>query len=48
MGGYGGYTFLGGYGGHTFPKDICSKVNVLVWLEFELAYCDSTVQHFNH
>ena len=24
------------------------KVNVIEWLEFELAYCDITVQHVNH
>ena len=33
---------------HTFLKSICSKVNVLVQLEFELIYYDSAVQHFNH
>ena len=35
-------------GVHTFPKGICLKVNIIVWLEFELAYYDSAVQHFNH
>ena len=29
---------------HTFPKGICPKFG----LEFELAYYDSAVQHFNH
>ena len=33
---------------HTFPKGICPKGNVIVRLEFELAYYDSTVQGFNH
>ena len=31
-----------------FLKGICPKVNVIVRLEFELTYDDSTVQHFNH
>ncbi len=35
-------------GSHTFPKGICPKVNVIVRLEFELAYYDSTVHRFNH
>ena len=26
---------------HTFPKGICTKVNVIARLEFELAYYDS-------
>ena len=30
---------------HTFPKDICPKVNVISWLEFELAYFKAAVQH---
>ena len=33
---------------HTFPKGICPKVNIIVQLEYELAYYDSTVHHFNH
>ena len=33
---------------HTFPKSICRKVNVVKWLEFELAYYDSTGRRFNH
>ena len=32
---------------HTFPKDICPRVNLVAWLEFELAYYDSAVQLFN-
>ena len=28
---------------HTFPKGICSKVNVIERLEYELAYYDSRV-----
>ena len=33
---------------HTFPKGIYPKVNILAWLEFELAYYDPAVQRFNH
>ena len=33
---------------HTFPKGICPKVNVIVRLEFELAYYDPAVHRFNH
>ena len=33
---------------HTFPKGICPKVNVIARLEFESAYYDSAVHHFNH
>ena len=33
---------------HTFPKGICPKVNVIAWLEYELAYYDSAVHRFNH
>ena len=25
---------------HTFPEDICPKVNIIMLLEFELAYYD--------
>ena len=35
-------------GVHNFPKVICQKVNVIAWLEFELAYYDSAVQFLNH
>ena len=35
-------------GVHTFPKGICPKVNVIAWLEYELAYYDSVVHRFNH
>ena len=35
-------------GVHTFPKGICQKVNVIAWLEFELAYYDSAVHRPNH
>ena len=34
-------------GVHTFPKGICPKVNVIVRLEFELAYYDSAIERFN-
>ena len=33
---------------HTFRKGICPKVNVIAWLESELAYYDSAVHRFNH
>ena len=35
-------------GVHTFPKGICPKVNVIMRLEYELAYYDSVVHRFNH
>ena len=38
----------GDKGVYAFPKSINPKVNVIAWLEFELAYYDVTVQHFNH
>ena len=38
-----------GYKGiNTFPKIISPKVNVITWLEFELAYFEAAVQHFTH
>ena len=33
---------------HTFAKSICPKVNVMVQLEFELAYYNVAVQHISH
>ena len=35
-------------GVHTFPKSICPEVNVIVRLEYELAYYNSAVHRFNH
>ena len=35
-------------GVHTFPQDISLNVNVIAWLEFELAYYDSTVHRSNY
>ena len=35
-------------GVHTFPKGIFPKVNVIVRLEYEIAYYDSAVHRFNH
>ena len=32
----------------SFPKGICPKVNVIAWLEYELAYYDSVSQRVNH
>ena len=33
---------------HIFPKGINPKVNVIAWLEFELAYYDFAVEHVSH
>ena len=35
-------------GVHTFPQGICTKVNVIARLEYELAYYDSAVHYFNY
>ena len=35
-------------GVHIFPKSITSKVKEIAWLEFELAYLETTLKHFNH
>ena len=48
-----GYLMLkliagGDKGIHIFPKGICPKVNIIAWLEFKLAYFETTVQHFSH
>ena len=32
---------------HTFPKCIRRKINVLAWLEFELAHFKNVVLHFS-
>ena len=34
--------------GVTLPNAISPKVNVIAWVEFELAYFEATVQHFNY
>ena len=39
---------LGDKGGHTFPKDISLKMNVIVQVEFELAYFEVAIQHVDH
>ena len=39
---------MGGKGVHAFPKGINPKVNVIGWLEFELAYTDVVIEDFNH
>ena len=36
----------GGKRFHAFPKGIGPKVNVIAWLEFELTYFETAVQHF--
>ena len=42
------YMGVGGYKRiHIFFKDINSKVNLIAWLVFKLAYEDGTVQHAN-
>ena len=33
---------------HTVPKGISPKVNLIVWVEFELTYYDVVVQYVNH
>ena len=33
---------------HTFTKSICSKVNVIARLEFELAFYNITIRYVNH
>ena len=33
---------------HAFLKSISLKVNVIVWLEFELVYYNVAVQHVSH
>ena len=38
----------GNKGVHTFLKDICSKVNSLPLLDFEHAYFNTAIYHFNH
>ena len=35
-------------GVHAFPKGICMKVNVIVWLKSEITYHDVWVQHISH
>ena len=35
-------------GVYTFSKDICPKVNVIAWLELELNYFETAVQHVSH
>ena len=32
---------------YTFPKGICPKVNIIAWLEFELACYNVTAQHIS-
>ena len=38
----------GGIKVSSFPKGISPKVNIIVQLEFELAYFEATVRHFSH
>ena len=35
-------------GVHNFPNGICPKVNIIVQLEFKLAYYNPAVHRFNH
>ena len=39
---------LGHLGLYTFPERICSKLNVIARLRFELAYIDMAIQYVNH
>ena len=32
---------------NTVPKNFCPKVNAVVWLKFDHAYKDASVQHAN-
>ena len=32
----------------TFPKCISLRVNVIMWLEFELVYYDAAIWHISH
>ena len=38
----------GNKGVYTIPKGINPKMNVIAWLEFELAYFKASIQHFSH
>ena len=42
------HSWVGDKGFQIFPKDINLKVNIIVQLEFELAYHYVAVQHVNH
>ena len=45
------YLFNGCRGGkevYIFPEAISLKVNIIVWLEFELTYFEVAVQQFKH
>ena len=33
---------------YSFLKDVSPKVNIVAWLEFELAYYNVSLQHVNH
>ena len=35
-------------GGHIFPKDTNPKENIIVWIEFELAFYDVKIQYISH
>ena len=35
-------------GVQAFPEDINPKVNIIAWVEFELAYCNIRVPHVSH
>ena len=37
----------GGKGFYTILKSVCLKVNVIEWLEFELAYLGTAGQHIS-
>ena len=39
---------FGDKGVHIFPKSICPKLNLIVWLEFEPVHYDITVEHVSH
>ena len=38
----------GGKEVHTFPRGICTKVNLIAQLEFQLVYFKVAAKHFSH
>ena len=45
---YSNTTFEGYLMIHAFSKGISPKVNVIMWVEFELAYFEASFQNFSH
>ena len=38
---------VGDKGIYTFPKGVSLRVNMIAWLEFEFAYFEAAVRHFD-